>query len=117
MNPHHRDQDKRCVVVTWDGTHSASLADPNDEAISGHRLHGNGLSDVSWAGVVRDSELVRALERQNSVHPSHDPARFDALTHYVLLTKERVAEVVAGAVTVTRTNGNTLDAAAEAIRR
>jgi hypothetical protein len=43
------------------------MSDPNDEAISGHRLYGSGLSEVLWAGVIRDSDTVRALEKQNRV--------------------------------------------------
>lgn len=62
LNRHVDDPDERCVVLIWSGTHSACLADPNDEAISGHRLYRSGLSDVMWAGVVRDSDVIQALE-------------------------------------------------------
>jgi hypothetical protein len=82
--------------------HSACLADPNDEAISGHRLYGSGLGKVLWAGVVLDSVVIRALEMRNRVRPSHDPSRFRHLTHHVVLLKECVVEVVSEAVSVRR---------------
>ena len=83
---------------------------------SGHRLYGSGLSDVLWAGLLRDSEAIGALERQSRVHPQHDPSRYDRLVHYVILMKECIAEVVAEAVDVQRIEGTTLEAAAAAMR-
>src|SRR4249919_3098251 len=105
LNPHRDDPNQRCVVMVWSDTRSACMADPNDEAISGHRLYGSGLSQVVWAGVVRESNLIRALETQNRVHPSHDPTVYGRLTHYVILTRERVAEVVAESVSIQRFRG------------
>jgi hypothetical protein len=86
--------------------HSACLADPNDEAISGHRLYGSGLGKVLWTGVVLNSVVIRTLEMQNRVHPNHDPSRFGHLTHHVVLLKECVVEVVAEAVSVQRFRGH-----------
>ena len=116
LEPRQDDQDNRCVVIVWNATRSVSLAPPNDEAISGHRLYGSGLSDVLWAGLVQDSEAIRSLEGQNRVHPSHDPAHFAGLVHYVIPLKECVIEVIAEAVAVQRVVGTTLDAAATAMR-
>jgi hypothetical protein len=110
LRPHHDDPDRRCVTLVWEGARSASLADPNDEAISGHRLYASGLSEILWAGTVRDSNLIRALEVQNQVHPRHDPSRFTGLTHHVILVKESVVEVVAETVSVQRIAGTMLDA-------
>ena len=116
LNAHPDDEDERCVVFVWSGTRSACLADPNDEAISGHRLYAHGLERVLWAGQVRESDLIRDLERRNRVHPHHDASRFASLEHHVLLLKEQVAEVVAEAVEVRRLTGSTLDAALSAMR-
>jgi hypothetical protein len=116
LNPHFDDEDQGCVVLVWTGTRSASLAGPNDEAISGHRLYEKGLGDAPWAGQVIDSELVHALERENRVHAHHDSFRFEHLAHHVLRLKERVAEVVAESIAVRRLDGSTLDAAAHAMR-
>jgi hypothetical protein len=115
LNPHHDDPERRSVALVWSGSHYACMADPNDEAISGHRLYASGLGGVLWAGVVRDSRLIRALETQNRVHPRHDPSRFDSLTHHVVLLKECVVEVVAQAVSIQRSVGTTLQAATGAI--
>lgn len=105
-------------VLVWTGARSACAADPNDEAISGHRLHDKGLADCLWAGQVLDSsDLIRALERQNRAHPSHVPSRFDDLVHHVLILKEGVVAAVADSVAVQRLDGSTLDAAVESMRR
>lgn len=50
LNAEPGSQDPRCVVLTWTGTRSACLTDPNDEAISGHRLYkkGSGGRPVGW---------------------------------------------------------------------
>jgi hypothetical protein len=116
LKPHHDDPDQSCVVLAWSGAHSACMADPNDEAISGHRLYGSGLSEVLSAGVVRDSDTIRALTKQNSVHAYHDPSRFDGLTHHIVLLKECVVEVVAGSLSIVRFDGTTLDATVAALR-
>lgn len=116
LNRHSNDHDERCVVVVWKGTRSAVFSDPNDEAISGHRLYPKGLSEVTWAGSVQSSATVEALERQNRVHPYHDARRFARLTHHVLLLKECVAEVVAETIEVRRVEGSTLEAAVAVMR-
>lgn len=97
--------------LLWSGTRSALLGDPNDEAVSGHRLYLKGLADVLWACTVRGSDAVDALERQNRVHPIHDVSRFDRPAHHVLLLKERVVEVIVEAVEVRRTDGAMLEVA------
>ncbi|MGC3956282.1 MAG: hypothetical protein QM804_18915 [Propionicimonas sp.] len=52
------------------------------------------MSTVTWVGVVRQSELVAALD-----HGSAAPAR---LTHWIILLKEETAEVVGSACEVLR---------------
>lgn len=116
LNPHPSDSDRRCVVLLWSGAASACMSAPNDEAISGHRLYPRGLADVVWAGRVQESELVKVLERQNSVHPFHNPARFTGLTHFVLPLKECVVECVAEHVAVVRDEGPTVEAALAVLR-
>ena len=75
----------------------------------------NGLSDVLWAGTVHDSDLIRALETQSRVHPSHDPSRFKPLTNHIVPLKECVVEVVAQALSIKRFDGTTMDAATDAL--
>jgi hypothetical protein len=86
---------------------NASLSAPNDEAISGHRLWRAGLSDVLWLGLVERSALIAQLKRQNSVHPYHDPRRYEFMDHYIAPLKECVAEVVARSVAIHPQGGNT----------
>jgi hypothetical protein len=111
LNPHPDDPDPRCVIFSWSGVAAAFMGAPNDEAISGHRLYDRGLKDLTWAGIVSNSKLIAALERQNRVHPMHDPTRFAHLTHHVLLLKENTVEVVADRVDAIRLEGPTLQAA------
>jgi hypothetical protein len=111
LNAHSDDPDQRSVVLFWTGCRYRAMGDPNDEARSGHRLWRNGLASVLWVGAVRESELVTALERQNSVHDRHDPARFAGLVHHVVLMKEETVEVVAESLTVKRIDGPTGPAA------
>ena len=61
LQPRGDDDHDRCVVFQWTGVRSATLAGPNDEAVSGYRLWSKGLRDVLWVGRVRNSELVRDL--------------------------------------------------------
>jgi hypothetical protein len=83
VRAHLDDADRRNVVLVWRRVKSASLGAPNDEALSGHRLWRAGLGDILWLGIVENSDLVDSLRRQNSVHPSHDPRRYDFLVHYI----------------------------------
>lgn len=91
------------MVLTWTGSVRASMAPPNDEAIATHRLWHKGLDEVLWAGVVHRSALIEGL--------THSTATTAGLVHHVLPLKERVVEVVARDLTVTRTDGTTAEAA------
>lgn len=102
LRAHPDDPDRRSVVLEWSGSRFSCMSDPNDEAISGHRLFSKGLGDLLWAGLVEHSSLIMDLERQNSVHPLHDPSRFERLSHYVVSLKECVVEVVAPDILVRR---------------
>ncbi len=113
LQGHSGDTDERCVVLAWTHCRFACMTPPNDEAIDGHRLWDKGLRDAMWVGVVHDSELIARLERENRVHPRHSSTLFEGLTHYVILLKECVVEVVAGAVEVRRVAGTTLEAAVQ----
>jgi hypothetical protein len=111
LGAHFDDEDQRAVVLFWTGAQYRSMASPNDEARNGHRLYGRGLKGVLWIAEVHESELITALERQNSVHPRHDPAMFASLTHHIVLTKEETIEVVARSLAVMRLSGSSWDAA------
>jgi len=112
LNAHPEDEDHRAITLVWSGAHSATMGDPNDEAISGHRLYRTGLDAVHWAGVVHGSELIADLEARNRVHPGHDARQYGDLRHYVLPLKECVVEVVATHLTMSRVEGSTKQAVA-----
>ena len=103
------------IAIVWTGVREATLGGPNDEALAGHRLYAVGLSNLTWGGVVTDSSRIAALARQNSAHSRHDPASFDALTHWILPLKGDVLEVVALTIAVERRAGTLLQAAIAAI--
>ena len=67
---------------------------PNDEALSGHTLANRGLTSSSAFKVERSS-LIRRLAKMNSIHPRHDPKRFDALNHYIFTFRDSLMECVA----------------------
>lgn len=102
LRAHPDDPDRRCVLFVWHDVRYVLMSDPNDEALSGHRLYSRGLRDLRWLGVVEQSELVNTLEKQNSVHALHGPARFGPLVHHVLMLKECAIEVVARELSVNR---------------
>ena len=116
LRAHFDDEDQRAVVFFWSGSKYRLMGSPNDEARNGHRLFGRGLESVQWVGEVQGSELVSMLERQNSIHPQHDPANFAGLVHHVVLTKEATIEVVARSLVIKRIPGTTGKAAREVFR-
>ena len=71
-----------------------ALGGPNDEAISGHPLYARGL-DSYGAYEVQHSSLIRGMERMNSVHPSHNPKRFENLRHFIFTFHDDTFECVA----------------------
>jgi hypothetical protein len=75
IRTHPDDADQRNIVLLWTGVEPASLGEPNDEAISGHRLWQAGLSDLLWLGLAEGSDLLAHLRKQNSVHRSYDARR------------------------------------------
>ena len=67
---------------------------PNDEALTGHPLADRGLYSYRIFRVDKSS-LVRSMERMNSIHRHHNPAKFDAMTHYIFTFHDSTFECVA----------------------
>ena len=84
-------------VVQWLSCGGAVLGGPNDEAYSGHRLWGQGLSEIGVYGAaeVMDSEWIAALEKQNRVHPNHRSDAFASYRHFILGFHDSTFECVA----------------------
>jgi len=76
------------------------FGEPNDEAISGHPLADRGLEPYGCY-VVEDSSWIRSLERQNAMHPMHDPARYRKVRHFIVAFHDSTFECVAAAAEVT----------------
>lgn len=89
--PHPDDPDQTRVVIHWSGVWHSSMGYPNDEGLIKHRLYKLGLSTISWIGVVVDSDLAQNLLEARMISTSK-------LTHYIVLTKERIVEVVAESI-------------------
>jgi hypothetical protein len=82
------------VVIEMWGCSDIRFGGPNDEAVSGHPLHGKGLADYQ-AHEVFNSAWIEERIRVNSVHPQHSDAPFRQLHHYVLLFHDEMLEVLA----------------------
>lgn len=109
---HPDDSDQRCVVLRWDMALFAQMGPPNDEARQQHRLYEVGLRELTWLGVVRDSELVAQL--RPTWTPVGDGRRIHPM-HYVVPSKECIVEVVAADVELFRLDGATRDAAVRSL--
>jgi hypothetical protein len=77
---------------------------PNDESFNGHPLYARGLRPYSSVE-VRFSSWIRALERMNSVHPRHDPARFATYRHFIFAFHDSTFECVAHGYDVSTVRG------------
>jgi hypothetical protein len=75
--------------------------------LRGHPLASRGLQAYS-AFEVRNSSWIRQLERMNSVHPQHNPARYSMLHHYVFAFHDSTFECVARDFSLSLHTGTTL---------
>lgn len=70
------------------------LGAPNDEALGGHPLYGNGLTFYT-VHRVDESSWIAALERQNSVHDRHNRTQFlENKVHYIITLEDSTLECV-----------------------
>jgi hypothetical protein len=89
--------DLAIAVVEFHRPYAHLFGPPDDEAMIAHPLAGRGIHPCG-AFTVRHSSWLRALERADAVHPRHAPARFRALTHYVLTFRDSTFECAANDV-------------------
>jgi hypothetical protein len=83
-----------CALVRFRGVEVHMFGPPNDEAFHGHPLAKRGLEPYSVSEVT-NSSWIRGLERMNSVHPYHKPARYAKLRHFVFAFHDTTFECVA----------------------
>jgi hypothetical protein len=83
-----------CALARFNRVVAHMFGPPNDEAFHGHPLAKRGLHPY---GVfeVSNSSWIRGLERMNSVHPYHNPARYERLRHFVFAFHDTTFECVA----------------------
>lgn len=91
--------DEAIALLTFLGYHAFFFGPPNDETLAGHPLAHRGLRPYG-SYVVEPSSWVHRLERMSSVHPQHDPKRFDELRHFILTFHDSTFECVARSFTV-----------------
>src|SRR5262249_18265591 len=92
--------------VEFQRCRSATLGDPNDEVLHGHRLWGRGLHAYG-AFIVRNSAWVAELKRMNEVHPNYQdpkyprgeyyfkPPPWESMKHYLFTFPDSTFECVA----------------------
>ncbi|MGX8013214.1 hypothetical protein ACVDG8_031690 [Mesorhizobium sp. ORM8.1] len=82
------------AILTVDPYVAFQFGPPNDEALSGHRLHGLGLQPYSAFEVV-NSSWIASLEKANRVHPRHMPELFSGRRHFILTFHDSTLEFIA----------------------
>ena len=90
-------KDETVAVVAFELPRAHLFGAPNDEAFAGHPLANRGLHPYG-AFEVHESSWIRKLERMNTVHPSHTPAMFAKLRHFVLAFHDSTFECVARSI-------------------
>ncbi|HVG19402.1 MAG TPA: hypothetical protein VNI02_10135 [Blastocatellia bacterium] len=104
------------ALVEFEMCWSCMFGSPNDETLNGHPLYSRGLTPYG-AFEVEGSSWIRALERTNSVHPRHDPKRFESLHHYVFTFHDSTFECVAEGYKITEHEGTIAELMPEMQRR
>jgi hypothetical protein len=87
------------ALVAFESVRAHYLGSPNDEVLHGHPLHRRGLKPYSVFEVIHSS-WIRALEQTNSVHPRHDPSRYNGLRHFIVTFQDMTFECIARQVQV-----------------
>ena len=89
-NPH-----RYCwALIEFNKCPYASIGNPNDEVIEGHRLYGRGL-EVGGAHIVQNSIKRKELERIAQFHSQYDSSAWRRLRHFVLSFKDTTFECIA----------------------
>lgn len=104
--------DDQVAILSVDGCLSLQFGQPNDEAISGHRLYPLGLGSYA-AYEVLNSSWIDALETANRVHRSHDPAHYADYRHFIFTFHDSTLEFVARDFSVELSNEPLVDVLVE----
>src|SRR5437763_990857 len=93
------------ALIEFTSYRSFMFGAPNDEAFHGHPLAARGLRPYA-AFQIENSSWIRQLEKMNSVHPEHNPKRFERLKHFVFAFHDSTFECVAENFTTTEHEGS-----------
>ena len=93
------------ALIEFTSYRSFMFGAPNDEAFHGHPLAARGLRPYA-AFQIENSSWIRQLEKMNSVHPDHNPKRFERLKHFVFAFHDSTFECVAENFTITEHEGS-----------
>ncbi len=83
-----------CGIIIFSQILAHMMGEPNDEALSGHRLYERGLGAYR-VFEIHNSSWIDLYRRMNSVHPSHSDALFDGYKHFVFTFKDSCFECIA----------------------
>jgi len=92
LEPQH---DYRCIV-TIPGR-NIRFGGPNEEVRHGHPLAGRGIV-ADTVQVVPDSQWIAELRSMNTRHARFNPARWDAMKHFVFWFRDDTFECVAASL-------------------
>jgi hypothetical protein len=81
---------------------------PNEEILSAHPLHPNGLRILSIVE-VKDSPWIQQLDQLNSSHSQHTPADPDRFHHYIFAFHDCMFECISRGYSVKMYNGRLED--------
>jgi hypothetical protein len=99
------ESDEPWAIVVFEDAYAHMFGPPNDEAFNGHPLYSRGLQPYGGF-LVHSSSWLRQLERMNSVHSSHDRARFmKGRIHFILTFHDSTFECIARGLHVVRGSG------------
>jgi len=82
------------VSIHLSGVHSCVFGAPNDEALAGHPLYPAGLRPYS-VFEAHESDWLRRVERENRVHPQHDPELYRGYRYLIWTFHDSTFECLA----------------------
>jgi hypothetical protein len=103
-------------IVDFGHCFATMFGGPNDEAFSGHPLHGSGFTPYKAMRVV-NSSWITSLERMNSVHPNHDPSKYSKARHLIFPFHDSTFECVTDSFQTSSEIGSLATVARKALER
>lgn len=87
----------------------------NDEVFGGLPLYNQGLNE--WAHIIENSKWIEEIRQIHKIHPYYNPLNWTKKTHYVLLFKDEMMEVIASDYKIEVYNSTYEEMGAEIIKR